>query len=232
MMPPVRPVPGILAAFAWLAIAACEGDEPPAATSKSASMDEAPGERPPPGKPLGRFKLTYYHLAVEPEDAPQKRKLYDKRCRPIARTSRRFARELAMQGSGRLRDGRILNVAGGCDCDRKVCYYVAEDAPWGVGARHPLRPLRSVAAGSGTFSLNTPLYLPRLDGLPIPGERIWNLTVHDGCVIVEDRGVEGRHLDLFVALKKRREFFDEHGIHRTRVRRGGERCAHLRRSRR
>src|SRR5207253_3427166 len=90
--------------------------------------------------------------------------LFDPRCRPLADVSRSFAAELTMQGTGRLRDGRIVNVWGGCSCaDRSMCFKVT-GRQWGnAGTGRPLAPFRTVAVDPRLIKLGSLLYIPELD---------------------------------------------------------------------
>ena len=129
-------------------------------------------------KSLGDFQLTFYFVTHEEEVAgpkvatskaandnlsddaslvavlPDLVPVYDRSCEPLSNVSRAFAAQLAMQGTGRLRDGRVLNVAGPCSCPRTPCYHVLPShRKWGMGgsgmpprsspsARSPSTPAR------------------------------------------------------------------------------------------
>src|SRR5258705_5279157 len=100
------------------------------------------GERPPvaslapapAGDSLGDFRVTYYLVAQEKDHAGKKSAtLYDQNCRALATVPKSFAKELALEGTGKLRDGRMLNWAG--RCSRGSTFRVlGPSAPWGVGA--------------------------------------------------------------------------------------------------
>ena len=159
--------------------------------------------------------------------------LYDDSCEPIAKVSREFSRDLRMQGSGVLRDGRIVSAGRRCDCDAGgMCFFVpAERFRWGIGAANrTLSPFRSVAVDTSLIPLSHTLYVPALEGLTMPGQPPWGGFVHDGCVIADDRGgaVRGRHLDFFAARHGYyRALLSRYGLTSVTVYDGTGRCDEL-----
>jgi 3D (Asp-Asp-Asp) domain-containing protein len=124
-------------------------------------------------------------------------------CTPLAEVDRAFARQLHLQGTGKLRDGRVVNTSGSCRCPRSPCFMEIH-AAWAIGANSGrLAPFRSVAVDPQVVPLGTILYVPELDGVRMPGKAPWGGFVHDGCVVAEDRGggIRGHSLDFFVAKK-------------------------------
>jgi len=212
-------------------------DQTPAAAAFTASADivvseiEAVNLAEPEadsGRTMGRYQLTYYHIADQPEnDRSRAVALRDRRGRVLARVSRKYAARVLMQGTGRLRDGRLINIAGGCQKTERCYHILDESIRYGMGARNrALRPFRSVAAPPH-IAIGTVLYIPELDGLAIPGGLPNGNRVHDGCVIAEDRGggIQGRQLDLFTFNGTRYKLFHrKNKIVRVTVRRGGDRC--------
>jgi 3D (Asp-Asp-Asp) domain-containing protein len=146
--------------------------------------------------------------AAPPEPAPappEKVTLYGPGpgCEPIAETTREFMSEVMMQGTGKLRDGRLVNMWGRCKCPSSPCFQVVEQQ-WGIGgAGRPLQPFRSIAVDPKLIKLGSLLYVPVLEGRTMPGRPPWGGFVHDGCVIADDTGgaVKNRQLDLFVGRK-------------------------------
>ncbi len=190
-----------------------------------------PPAPPAAGEPLGAFKLTYYYL---PSESGGKRgvQLYNKRCQPVAKVSRSFARKMRMEGAGKLRDGRVLTYSGACQCPGSPCYRTARPGHrWGTGVHgRPLFPFRSVAVDPSRVAIGSVLYIPELDGLTMPGRPPWGGFVHDGCVVADDQGggVRGRHLDLFAARKNHYKALDHRNqIKSVTVFDGGERCRSL-----
>lgn len=182
-------------------------------------------------KLLGQFQLTYYWMAHE-RSARGKRnmRIYDPQCEPLARVSREFAMRLSLEGTGTLRDGRVINVSGPCACDHSPCFFVLEDEEqrFGVGVlERPLSPFRSVAVDPSFVSIGTKLYIPELDGLTMPGKPPWGGFVHDGCVVADDRGggVEGKQIDFFMARKPfYQAFHRRHRLTQITVYSGARRC--------
>jgi 3D (Asp-Asp-Asp) domain-containing protein len=131
--------------------------------------------------------------------------LYDGtgKCEPISEVSREFASQLTMQGTGKLHDGRVVNIWGACNCKRSPCFKVTQ-ARWGTGGSgNPLQPFRTVAVDPKIVKLGSLLYVPLLEGRTMPGRQPWGGYVHDGCVIADDTGghITGNRLDLFVGRK-------------------------------
>jgi 3D (Asp-Asp-Asp) domain-containing protein len=178
---------------------------------------------------LGPFTITFYYVIGEDEVSPPRVAnqnanenrggvagtelaaitpdqvtLYGgSRCEPIAEVSREFASQLAVQGTGKLHDGRVLNIWGPCNCKRSPCFNVTQ-AQWGTaGSGKPLQPFRTVAVDPRVVKLGSWLYVPLLEGRTMPGRGPWGGYVHDGCVIADDTGghIVGNRLDLFVGRK-------------------------------
>jgi 3D (Asp-Asp-Asp) domain-containing protein len=162
------------------------------------------------GYPLGQpgtYKMTFYWLAYESEYAsePADVEIYTKDGFLIGRFPRVFVFELKLEGTGVLRDGRVLNYDRPCPFGIGTCFKELDrrDHPVGKGAQQrALVPYRSVAIDPRFVPLGTPLYVPELRGMPIltqdpsqPEER------HDGCVRADDTGggIKRRELDLFVS---------------------------------
>jgi len=124
-------------------------------------------------------------------------------CEPIADVSKEFASQVAVQGTGKLRDGRVVNIWGACNCKHTPCFKVTR-AQWGTaGSGKPLQPFRTVAVDPKVVKLGSMLYVPLLEGRTMPGRRPWGGYVHDGCVVADDTGghIAGNRIDLFVGRK-------------------------------
>src|SRR5688500_6385022 len=104
-----------------LIVAACGGgpsEEPP----DGAPADAAP--RPDPGPSLGSFELTYYWVTAEDEfPGAVDTAIYTDSCGVLAMVPEAFADSLDIEGTGRLADGRVINVDGACGCARSPCYF-------------------------------------------------------------------------------------------------------------
>lgn len=125
-------------------------------------------------------------------------------CVPIAETTREFAYELRMQGTGKLRDGRIVGYWGPCNCPNSPCFRIVERQHWGTtGTGRPLQPFRTVAVDPKLIKLGSLLHIPMLEGRTMPGRAPWGGFVHDGCVTADDTGgaIRDYRLDLFVGRR-------------------------------
>jgi len=204
---------------------------PPVHDVPPAPAASAPAETTP--RPLGQFTITFYYVIGEDEvatkpvlvaandnragedgddtelasitPAPDLVTLYagGGGCSPIAEVSKEFAAQLALQGTGKLRDGRVVNIFGACNCRRSPCFKVTQ-AQWGTsGSGRPLQPFRTIAVDPKVVKLGSLLYVPLLEGRTMPGRPPWGGYVHDGCVVADDTGghIAGNRIDLFVGRK-------------------------------
>jgi 3D (Asp-Asp-Asp) domain-containing protein len=195
--------------------AACGGDvgfsgddDVPASDAAGLAGDgaSAPIDAGPAGMALGSFKLTYYWVAAEDDFVgPADTTIYDKSCNAIATVPAKFADSLSLEGTGRLADGRLLNVNGSCMCAYSPCFFEADAAhPWGYGVQNrALVPYRSVAVDKTVLKIGARYYVAELDGVAMPGEPPWGQFVHDGCIQAVDvgGGIDNKHIDFFVGLK-------------------------------
>jgi 3D (Asp-Asp-Asp) domain-containing protein len=200
------------------------------ATVEVGPITEAANDDEP--KKLGTFDFTFYYVTHEEDFArrlEKKRKkklaaandndeahlvsiapaqatvtIYEgKTCRPLADVTRAFAGQLALQGTGKLKDGRTLNVWGNCGCGYSPCFKMTE-TKWGTaGTGRGLQPFRTVAVDRNRIKLGSLLYVPQLEGKTMPGRAPWGGFVHDGCVVADDTGggIKGNQLDLFVGRR-------------------------------
>jgi hypothetical protein len=160
------------------------------------------------GEVLGTFRNTYYDFPSEADfTGKEKREVYDASCKTISSVPQRFHDTLCVQGSGLLLDGTPVSFAKrDCSCahtcpatNQKICFEPLDKRafPWGRGALgKAITPLLTVAVDSDVIPLETPLYVPEYEGLPVDES---NQAYHDGCFIAQDRGlkVKGKHIDVF-----------------------------------
>jgi 3D (Asp-Asp-Asp) domain-containing protein len=184
------------------------------------------------GDLLGDFQLTYYWVTAE-DDYPgtPDTELYDSDCAVLATVTADFADALALEGTGRLSDGRVLNYWGSCGCPESPCFFeVDADHPWGVGVQNrALVPFRSIAVDSDLIAYGSRVFVAELDGVPMPGDPPWGDFVHDGCVSADDTGgaIVGAHIDFFAGLRAcYYELDDLLGLGEVTLYDGGERCQH------
>lgn len=210
----------------------------PSRVSRSAALPDAPTEPKGP-KSMGPFQVTFYYVATEEEvdeaprvdpsideagsdaplfanAAPDLVVLYEgKNCEPIAEVSRAFAAAAEMQGTGKLRDGRLINIWGACPCDRSPCFHFTGQKWGNAGTGRGLTPFRTVAADPKVVKLGSLLYLPVLEGRRMPGRPPWGGFIHDGCVVADDTGgaINDNQLDLFVGRRAYYRALSTRGSH-------------------
>jgi 3D (Asp-Asp-Asp) domain-containing protein len=110
----------------------------------------------------------------------------------------RFAWSLRLEGSGLMKDGRIINYTGKCPYGYGTCFEQldVDEHPFGRGAGlRPLIPFKSVAVDPRLVPIGEPIYIPEFDGLVLPDG-----SIHDGCVRADDTGggIKRRKMDFFV----------------------------------
>jgi 3D (Asp-Asp-Asp) domain-containing protein len=116
----------------------------------------------------------------------------------FSRVPERYACSLKLEGSGLMRDGRIVNYTGSCKFGYGTCFEQLDvsDYPFGRGAgQRPLVPFKSVAVDPRQVRIGEPLYIPEFDGMVLPDG-----SIHDGCVRADDTGggIKKRKMDFFV----------------------------------
>ncbi len=154
---------------------------------------------------LGPFVPTFYRILDEasPEwarDTPGE-PLLSHDGRVIARVGAAFKQRVDVEGSARLRDGRVVNLdepVGG-----RPRYLVVRNAPFGVGVPgYKLIPYRTVAVDPRRIKPGTVLYVPALTGITLPSGE-----VHDGFCFAHDvgHGIIGNRVDIFVGFESDRD---------------------------
>ncbi len=190
-------------------------------------------------KPMGILFPTFYNIADEGfhEGELVETLLESGTLKSLAQVTPGFRKELDIQGTGRLRDGRILNVADRINGSWR--YRVLTPGDYGQGIQgHRIHPLRSVALDfshlckSGGFPfcdepidsvrrklVGTLLFIPRM-----AGARLANGAIHDGFVCAQDIGgaIREDRVDLFVGPAgagnpyvpdcRQRNAYTDHGI--------------------
>jgi 3D (Asp-Asp-Asp) domain-containing protein len=189
---------------------------PPVASGTPSSSYAAPGATPNPvaagGRVLGTFRNTYYDFPSEADFSGESVTLKNTKCKTIKSVARSFYEAVCVQGSGTLSTGSTVSFAKrDCDCaelcprtGQHICFdeLDAKAFPWGRGATgRAITPLLTVAVDSDLIPLDTPIYIPELDGVARDPSRT---STHDGCFIAQDRGVrvKGQHIDIFTGHRE------------------------------
>ena len=220
--------------------------------------DGGPDDDAPAGAYLSAPYHTYYWLTFENDfGGAADTGLPGPSGATIANVRKGFADTVCLEGSGVLSDGRVINLAGGCnggyrcvDADGEVeytCFFFPTPQasyPWGVGdASKPLVPFRSIAAND--IPQGAVVYSPEWDGVSVPSQTIAGKGeiggfTHDGCFRVDDVSwsFAGAQVDFFVVTEGLYEVLNGRPGLETNVPAwpstgitlydGGERCAYLR----
>lgn len=151
-------------------------------------------------KKVGRVIVTYYWLIDESSlryRGPRTSVLRDAHGKVIARTSWWFRHDLRMEGSGRLRDGRVVTYLREIGGESR---YRVTSSAFGDGiGKCPLVPYRTIAVDPRLISLGAKVYIPELKGTVLPDG-----TTHDGMFIANDRApFRGMHIDVFTGAGPR-----------------------------
>jgi 3D (Asp-Asp-Asp) domain-containing protein len=172
----------------------------------------APSESEPPpqlaslGTFVGVFRNTYYDFPRESDYDGARVPIMSSSCSELASVPRAFFEAVCVQGSGLLaRGGTVSFARRDCECaevcprtGQRICFDALDAArfPWGRGAAgRAITPLLTIAADTTVLPLGTPVYIAEFDGVV----REDSGDTHDGCLVVEDRGirVQGLHVDVF-----------------------------------
>lgn len=195
----------------------------------TAALGSIGGRLGSPGAVIGQFQLTYYLLTKENDfPGPANTQLFDRSCKVLATVPGGFAADLTEEGSGKLKDGRVLQYAGSCNCGFSPCFtFLGPEFPWGQAATSgPLVPFRTIAVDPSVIPLGKHLYIKEFDGIKMPGDPPWGGFVHDGCVVAEDTGsaIVGNHIDFFSALDDYYRILDSQLSANVAIQEGGSRC--------
>ena len=164
----------------------------------------------------GGYFPTFYNVAFEGfySTTDKSESLYEEGTgKLISKISKNYRVDLDIQGTGELRDGRVINVA-----KRKNgvwSYKVMPKGSFGEGIfEHQLIPFRTIAidmvqlckeskmnfcdldvAEVRRRMVGSLVYIPKLKGVKLPGGQ-----THDGYMCAQDIGgdIKGERLDLFV----------------------------------
>jgi 3D (Asp-Asp-Asp) domain-containing protein len=150
---------------------------------------------------LGDFAPTFYRILDEssgewPEEE-RTESLLTVDGKLIERVTPSFKRHLDIEGSARLRDGRVVNFLEKTDDGWR--YMIVSDAPYGLAATgDKLIPYRTLAVDPKVIAQGAVLFIPSLVGVRLPSGEI-----HDGYFFAHDtgQGITGRRIDVFVGFE-------------------------------
>jgi 3D (Asp-Asp-Asp) domain-containing protein len=160
---------------------------------------------------IGRLQATFYSMIEERKpafaDAQQATPLWDEAGRQIAMVSSSFKAKLAIEGVGKLADGRVVSFAGfksangnvAANNGREAYFQIAENAPFGFGVEnYRLMPYRTAAVDPRQILIGSVLYIPQAYGVALPSGEI-----HDGFFFAHDTGraIKQGRIDLFVGIE-------------------------------
>ncbi|MCC6277087.1 MAG: polysaccharide deacetylase family protein [Oligoflexia bacterium] len=159
---------------------------------------------------LGKFYATFYYILDETQYAPgQDQEIKDVSGQVLALVSNKFKRDLDIEGTGILRDGRTITfdrIMG-----QEVRYKISPHH-FGSGVGNcPLQPYKTIAVDPRVIRLGSKVFISKLKGMKLPDG-----SLHDGVFIAEDVGsaIQGRHLDFFSMIaSSSSKPFHEAGVH-------------------
>ena len=149
------------------------------------------------GRELGKFRNTWYCLALESEhpDSPKDQNIYKKSGDIMAVVHEKFKKDLRIEGSGELADGRVINFNGVSE-DKKEHFYRVTPNPYGDGVGNcALVPFHTIAVDPDYIPLGSLVRIPETEGMQLPDG-----TLHDGLWRAEDIGsaIKKDRIDLYV----------------------------------
>ena len=160
-------------------------------------------------EPIGKFRNTYYYTPFE-SDYPVEAKtaaVLAMDGSTLAMVSPRFLKDLAMEGSAHLLDGRIVNWAGRIGKESR--YHITK-LPWGRGTGAcALEPFRTIAADPTQIPSGAVVRIEETVGMRLP-----NGTRSDGIWRAEDTGSAILHdrIDIFIGRRKDAHLLEDAGI--------------------
>ncbi len=158
---------------------------------------------------IGKFRNTNYYIAYEADynDAQTSEVVQTMSGAVIANVGPTFKKHLNIEGTGKLKDGRVVNYAGRYDKD--IRYRVTEHQFGdGVGTC-ALMPFKTVAMDSSMVALGSVVKIDESVGMKLPDG-----TVHNGLWRVEDIGdaIKKDRVDLFIGKEGNNKYLVDGGI--------------------
>lgn len=146
---------------------------------------------------LGKFRNTNYYVVDEAEYSkfPLDDEILDLKGRVLAKVSTRFHKDVDIEGTGKLTDGRVINYAG--IINKEIRYKISQ-FEYGLGVGNcPLIPFHTIAVDPQTIPLGAVVKIRETVGMLLPDG-----TKHNGLWRAEDVGgaIKKDRIDLFVGL--------------------------------
>ncbi len=151
-----------------------------------------------------KLRNTYYYLEDEALDKnePRTTPILDMKGKLIAKTSAVWKKKVNIEGSGKLKDGRVINYAG--KVDGSIRYSVVS-APFGMGVGNcELIPLRTIAVDK-----NVVPYGSVVEILETKGVKDSEGKEHSGLWVAQDTGgaIKKDRVDLFLGTDIKGVFY-------------------------
>jgi len=159
--------------------------------------------------PIGAFRNTFYYMVFEKE-YPREEKtesILTMDGKLIAKVTKKFYKDLLMEGSGKLRDGRVVNWAG--LVEQKSRFHITK-LVWGRGTGAcALKPFRTIAADPAQIPAGAVVSIKETIGMLLPDG-----TKHNGIWRAEDTGSAILHdrVDLYIGKKSYKDYLVKGGI--------------------
>jgi 3D (Asp-Asp-Asp) domain-containing protein len=164
----------------------------------------------------GTVRPTFYWDAKEEDlGEPKTHAVLGPDGSTIATVSERFyIDELAMEGTGQLLDGRILNASYRINGE-ETFEVMGPDTPFGIGVNkhYPLVPFKTVAVDSKSIPIGSVLFIPALFGMPYIDEHD-TPRLHDGIVTAVDVGkaIQNDRMDVFTGVGDQTYYYSAYGL--------------------
>lgn len=159
--------------------------------------------------PLGAFRNTYYYMVFE-KDYPQAERtesILTMDGTLISKVTKQYYKDLLMEGSGKLLDGRVVNWAG--LVEEKSRFHITK-LGWGRGTGScALKPFRTIAADPTQIPAGAVVKIKETIGMILPDG-----SKHDGVWRAEDTGSAILHdrVDLYIGKKSYSSYLVDAGI--------------------
>ncbi len=164
---------------------------------------------------VGKLGPSFYWIALE-ENSPGKKteNVYDVEGKILAKVSPGFMRHLKLEGTGRLKNGKLLNFHQWHylpDGKKEIRFrYCGKNAPYGYGVEdRKLRAFKSVAVDTSVIPLDSIVYIPAARGTKLPDG-----TIHDGYFEAIDVGtaIVNKRIDVFTSFGDQSAVFRKNGL--------------------